>query len=134
MKTTQENKKTWDSLTESEKQRETERILTNEIYTRQNEAILFCLNAGRYDNGAEHETPFMWDDFENLYTLEEGEDEETPQEIFEYWFISDWFAERLKEHGEPVIIDYGVWGRTTTGQSWILDGVCRAIAKEVYEQ
>jgi hypothetical protein len=57
-------------------------------------------------------------------------DEETEEpEIFEFWIVSDWLFERLKEKGEPVANINGVmvWGRTCTGQAIFLDGVIERI-------
>ena len=44
-------------------------------------------------------------------------------EIFEWYLVSDWFLDRLREINEPVIDnDYGeYWGRCGTGQSIYLD-------------
>lgn len=51
--------------------------------------------------------------------------ESEPVEIFEWWAISGWLYDKLNELGYPVL-DAGsckVWGRTTTGQAILLDGV-----------
>lgn len=51
-------------------------------------------------------------------------------EVFEYWAVSAWLGEKLKEQGELVDDDFlglCVWGRTTTGQSICMDGVIEAI-------
>ena len=97
------------------------------------------------DNGQ-----FVIDDIENLYPqiglntgrccecggedreLDEDEmcaDCQGPQEIFEWWLVTSWFAEKLKKHGEPILTnDYGTWwGRTCTGQAIYLDGVIEMI-------
>ena len=58
--------------------------------------------------------------------LERLEDlEEQPQEIYEWWLVSNWFAEKLSQWGEPTLTDGQSiwWGRTTTGQAISLDGV-----------
>ena len=57
---------------------------------------------------------------------------ETP-EIYEWWAVSNWFGEKLKEHGQPVIESWGksYWGRTCTGQSISLDGCIINIAAEM---
>ena len=57
-----------------------------------------------------------------------------PVEIYEWWAVSSWLAGKLEEHGHPIHRDfYGltVWGRPTTGQAISLDGVIRAIAREL---
>lgn len=109
----------------------------------------------------DQEAPFCMDDVENLYLPKcpncgdnefekiDNEDEETvykctccneeyeeepetePQEIYEWWMCSDWLIEKLKEHGEPVLIDEGIWGRTCSGQAILLDSVISRICEEL---
>jgi hypothetical protein len=60
--------------------------------------------------------------------ISELEDLETePAEIFEWWDVSGWFANRLEAYGE-CILDGGIWGRCTTGQAILLDHVITKIA------
>jgi len=64
----------------------------------------------------------------------EGEEyEDAILEIFEWYLVTPWLANRLKEKGE-VVLDSGSmdfwWGRTTTGQSVIVDEVIQEIAEE----
>ena len=88
---------------------------------------------------------FDWDNIENLYMSDQeilnymgsydedmsdqeiidevrnnGED---INEILEWYLVSDWFLDRLREINEPVIDnDYAeYWGRCSTGQSIYLD-------------
>jgi|TARA_R100000084_G_scaffold66430_1_gene28993 hypothetical protein len=97
---------------------------------------------------------FEWDNIENLYMTDEeilkymgsydedmsdqelidevrnnGED---MNEIFEWYLVSDWFLDRLREINEPVIDnDYGeYWGRCCTGQSIYLDHNIQELAYE----
>jgi hypothetical protein len=86
------------------------------------------------------------DNIENLYITEEAtaqeygytsleqmqEAGEDRQEIFEWWFVTQWLYERLRKAGEPVIdSDYGyLWGRTCTGQAISLDGIIQRIYAE----
>ena len=44
-------------------------------------------------------------------------------EIFEYWAVSNFLAEKLKEKGYIIIDDYfvSIWGREITGQAILLD-------------
>jgi len=53
-------------------------------------------------------------------------------EIFEWYLVSDWFLDRLREINEPVIDnDYGeYWGRCGTGQSIYLDHNIQELAYE----
>jgi len=56
-----------------------------------------------------------------------------PQEIFEWWLVSKWFAGKLIEQGEPVL-DNGFgfwWGRCTTGQAIDMDYVIHKMYDEV---
>jgi hypothetical protein len=57
-------------------------------------------------------------------------DYEEPQQIMEWWICSNHLIEKLKEHGEPVIPSHNLWGRCTSGQAIVLDGVITAIQKE----
>ena len=54
------------------------------------------------------------------------------REISEYWLVSDWLGEKLKEQGECVfnfeLLPFVVWGRTCTGQSIYLDKCVNHIA------
>jgi len=89
------------------------------------------------------------DDGNTVYQLEVGEliqsfheteedarqaslDYEEPREIFEWWLVSDWLADKLYRAGEPVLRNaYGTWwGRTTTGQDLHIDEVIVSIAAQ----
>jgi len=65
---------------------------------------------------------------------EDYEIEERQSEIFEHWIVSSYFGEKLREKGEVVesIHDVLIWGRTTTGQSIMLDGVVQSIYEELH--
>ena len=74
----------------------------------------------------------------NVKQIEEAKEEfellETePQEVYEWWAISSYLYEKLKNRGE-VVCDAGscyVWGRTTTGQAILLDGIISRICAEM---
>lgn len=57
------------------------------------------------------------------------EDNQMPQEIFEWWLVSPWFGRQLVLRGEPVLDnDYGLWwGRTATGQAISADYIIQQI-------
>ena len=66
--------------------------------------------------------------------IEELEQEQSePQEIFEWWLVSDFMAKKLEDQKEPILKnDYGTWwGRTYTGQSIFLDHVIEEIYKSL---
>jgi hypothetical protein len=59
-----------------------------------------------------------------------------PREVYEYWLVSDWMGRYLKDRGYLVVDWMGltVWGRQTTGQAILLDGVIRNICGELYDK
>lgn len=63
-------------------------------------------------------------------------DNTTEKEIYEWWLVSEWLHNQLKEIGEPVL-DNGFnhwWGRTTTGQGILMDGVLQRVAARHIER
>ena len=65
-----------------------------------------------------------------VYTEEEYEYlDENPQEVYEWWAVTNWLGDKLKERGEVVIEGWGhwYWGRGNTGQGIALDGVISSI-------
>lgn len=95
-----------------------------------------------------------WEDIENLYSdvcekcgeekpyndAEGGEHcacggdfESQPQEIFEWWIVTEYLYNKLKAKGQPVL-EWGnncYWGRCTTGQGILLDHVISQICEEM---
>jgi DNA-directed RNA polymerase subunit RPC12/RpoP len=68
------------------------------------------------------------------YQFDEGiEPDQEAKEVYEWWFVTEWLCEKLKAQGEVVIdSQYGyLWGRCTTGQAILLDGVIGRIAEEL---
>lgn len=59
--------------------------------------------------------------------------EPAPQEIYEWWLVSDWLADKLSQFEQPVLVtNYGTWwGRTCTGQAIKLDYVIQKIAAAI---
>jgi hypothetical protein len=60
-------------------------------------------------------------------------DNAEPAEIFEWWRVTSWLADKLDEIDEPTISNsYGAWwGRTCTGQGFLMDGTLQAVADRV---
>lgn len=54
-------------------------------------------------------------------------------EIYEHWIVSEYLARLLQQHGDIVEEYMGltVWGRPTTGQAILMDGVIREIVREL---
>jgi hypothetical protein len=63
----------------------------------------------------------------------EEEPETEPQEIYEYWIVTPWLGEKLRDKGDPVLERWGgwIWGRTCTGQAILLDSVISEICYEM---
>lgn len=66
----------------------------------------------------------LWEELQNL-------DENS--EIMEWWLVTPYMAELLKEKGEVILSDYDCywWGRTTSGQALYMDGVIQEIAEQM---
>ena len=56
------------------------------------------------------------------------------RDVYEYWLVSDWIAEKLEKKGEVIGDLYGltIWGRCCTGQAIYLDQVWEEMALEFY--
>ena len=64
---------------------------------------------------------------DNLQNLDKN------SEIMEWWLVTPYMAELLKEKGEVILSDYDCywWGRTTSGQALYMDGVIQEIAGQM---
>ncbi|KKL18594.1 hypothetical protein LCGC14_2473960 [marine sediment metagenome] len=78
-----------------------------------------------YDEPEDKEDISDWRDVVN--------DHAEATEVYEWWPVSSWLCEELREIGEPVIDNnYGYWwGRTCTGQPIMMDGTLQDIAKKI---
>ena len=101
----------------------------------------FLMLHGRLDGApkrAENQPDYSWEEDFVDYTAgvaEEIAEDNEPQEIFEWWRITDTFiASKLEEIGEPILNnDYGTWwGRTCTGQAIICDGTFQSLNLHVW--
>jgi hypothetical protein len=99
----------------SEKQEQLRKFVNTEIIYNQSYLVDKLFNDAVFD----------YADVSNIY----DEDTEEYKEIFEWWIVSDWMANKLEEKGESILKnDYGTWwGRSCTGQSIILDYVIERI-------
>ena len=61
--------------------------------------------------------------------IEKLEDEREPQEVYQWYIVGPWLAEKLIEIGEPVLEtdSHYLLGRTCCGQAIILDGTFQEI-------
>jgi len=104
------------------KQEQAQKIVDNHIIEAINETIQKELQ----------ENPEILAEAENYEKVKKELNDEP--EICEFWSVSDWLYDRLKEKGEIVFecLDFKVWGRKTTGQAIALDSVIQDIAKTTY--
>ena len=61
----------------------------------------------------------------------------TPKEVFEWWAVSDWLANKLGAHGcvlHRAFYGLTLWGRCTTGQAISMDHVIECIVRELYRE
>jgi predicted RNA-binding Zn-ribbon protein involved in translation (DUF1610 family) len=77
------------------------------------------------------EIVYTCDDCGRTHTEEEHDNLDTEQaEVFEWWLVTDWLAEKLKARGEVVIMGFSnYWGRQGSGQAIHLDYVMGAICE-----
>ena len=54
-------------------------------------------------------------------------------EPYEFWIVDSWFGDKLKEKGEIVadFLGFTIWGRCTSGQAILLDGVISRICEDL---
>lgn len=54
-------------------------------------------------------------------------------EALEHWIVTEWMAEKLQDHGEMVmeLFDFWIWGRCTSVQAILLDGVITDICEDM---
>lgn len=139
-------------------QRIKEKFVDREVYACVSGMVEYILQKSYEDRDA----PFSWDDAENFYLptcrecgstdisefekddstfykcngcgeITDEEPETEPQKVYEWWIVSGWLADKLRQYNE-VIIDDGfnqIWGRCTTGQAILLDGVITDICEEM---
>lgn len=122
-----------------------ERLVSQEVYVCLTPMVEHILKTAWSTDDA----PFSPDDIENSYNKEcthcgkdesehnnyccaDGESfEAEEQEILEWWAVSPWLYEQLKEEGEPVIDTFPhLWGRCTSGEAISVDGVITRIQRK----
>ena len=88
------------------------RIADLHVFYGQNEVVEALIRAGKIDE--EYMYPFV----------------DTDDEVFEWWLVSPYLAQKLKQQGEVIIDALGChwWGRTTSGQAVYMDAAIQEIA------
>lgn len=104
------------------------------------EAITLALEEGWDPKAEDYDPPFPedpgeWPHYEGLDTVaDDARDylsvDMRPPEVFHWYAVSDWLANRLLEKGEVILCEdwhVSIWGRQTTGQATYIDYVIEAI-------
>lgn len=137
-------------------QRKCDEFVSREVYVRQNHAMK--MNQYPYNNTFDEDCDNMYQSIcpdceEELEADECGGDGHPdgynyachhcsssfdhfdckPKEVYEWWAVSDYLADKLEERGEVMYDgeDCKIWGRCTTGQAISIDSVIEDIVKEM---
>jgi len=122
--------------------KEAQEFLTKHIYARANLLINELLEKSQRDWNL---TEYQW--YEDLFLQLEEQDEDQlslnsddycPEseaeyrDPYEFWIVSDYFAEKLRLNNELLTDHWGfwIWGRETTGQSILIDHIFQKIYYE----
>lgn len=106
---------------EEEKQNEIERLrdLQNDLYDQ-------ILEDKTNEDEIEEKRSKIEEEIEELENLESE-----PAEIYEWWIVSSYLAEKLNKKGYCIIESENIWGRQTTGQAILLDYIITVICAEM---
>ena len=125
MKNTQNKKElNWNGLTDEE-QTFIERMINQDVLTLCNELV---------SKGFEGAIDGEYLEFENSYyeeNEEEGIEEGEFKEMFQFFIVSDWLADELREIKACVttFLDFEIWGRCEYGQSLQMDYDLKRVVK-----
>ena len=102
-------------------------FIQQHVYANISRLVDYIINKGFEDTNA----PFTIDDIENFYVEDEETGESEMQEVYQWFIVSEYLANKLSEKGEPIIRDENIWGRGTFGQAILLDYVITEICAEM---
>ena len=118
-------------------------IVEHHVFVEQNQLVIACLNNGTFAYDAISNITSYSDQAGNTLSAEALEEaqqndsfydlyHEEHAEIYTWYLITDWLADKLTKKGEPILNnEYGTWwGRTTFGQLIVADSVIHEIAEE----
>lgn len=95
-----------------------------------------CGSSYGFEKGENDEGETVWTCENCCHKLSDDEHDcldAEPQEVYEWWIVSTWFGEKLRDAGEVVLersLGY-IWGRCCTGQAILLDYVISKICDEM---
>lgn len=154
--TSQQRDKNMPDQTTADFQRQCDEFVNREVYVRQNHAM--TMNQEPYSNEfydltanlTQYTCPHCEETLpEDIPAASEDhsefcfqcpmcsepfdEPEMNDQEVFEWWAVSSYLADKLQERGEVMYDgdDCKIWGRCTSGQAISIDGVIEDIVKEL---
>lgn len=123
-----------------------EHILDQEVYCQADSLVEYLqgstLEVKKYRPGwtsyPEKETRSIYIEWEFTPDKEDGEKEGYFPEIFQYWLISEYLYDRMKEHNiAPVAyieeVNLYIWGRTCCGQAIMQDGTLQDVILAIEE-
>jgi hypothetical protein len=87
-----------------------------------------CMYENKVISEATHERNSL--EIEDLIKEVEDLESET-KDVYEWWQVSTYLAEKLRKLGHPVITGDDIWGRCTTGQAILLDHTITIICAEM---
>jgi len=102
-------------------------FIKKHVYANISRLVDYIINKSFEDTNA----PFTIDDIENFYVEDEETGESEMQEVYQWFSVSEYLANKLSEKGEPIIRDENIWGRCTFGQAILLDHVITEICAEM---
>ena len=112
----------------SSNKRALEAFIQREVLANQTVLVETCLEKGvlyYHDiKNLRKSTEEMLEEGYSPDQIERG-DAQDCKEIFEWWLVTPWLAERLADFDEPILSDgYNRWwGRTRTGLALVMDSV-----------
>lgn len=102
-------------------QRIKDEFVNREVFCCVSQEVEYILSRNDDENA-----PYSFEDIDNLY-----DENNEPQDVYEWWKVTPWLLAKLKDLGEPVIEHAYIWGRTTTGQAISLDYVISKICADL---
>lgn len=122
----------------NDQSKEAQQFLEKHIYVRANSLINELLEKSQRDWNL---TDYQWyqdlflntDDEEEFLNSDSDDydlyEERDFREPYEFWIVSDYFANKLKENNQLLTDHWGfwIWGRETTGQSILIDYIFQKI-------
>lgn len=102
-------------------------FIQHHVYANISSLVEYIINKSFEDTKA----LFTIDDIENFYVKDEETGESEMQEVYQWFIVSEYLANKLSEKGEPIIRGENIWGRRTFGPAILLDHVITEVCAEM---